>query len=299
MLSNKKTPWLNVFPLLAVLILFFFIPQIQAQPPSSSLIKRSSSSAAKHTPKVQKRPVYPWNSQWKNVHYKAPTVWERLASWLFVFFSSFFWAWVLFAVIALPYLSVWLSRRRKLQHFRRARTAELANPLNADARFQLGNLYLKHKGYRRALPFLQEAYEIQKKSKKKYLDPRVLDALGETLLALGKHNEAIALYEQSLVLGKTGGQGETFLQLGLAFWEINEKEKAKTALEKACRSNRSLAEPVFRLAILYFYQGKSEKGQALIDEFVIDKNQLPHFIRKRNRLWVWRMQLYPWSRWMF
>jgi Tfp pilus assembly protein PilF len=220
--------------------------------------------------------------------------WDYLWAYIAIGFAYSLWFWLILLIFVVPYISMWLTRKNELRGFYRARMAELANPLDAGARYQLGNLYLKHKRYRKALPMLEEAYQIQKKSD--HLDPRLLEALGNTYLELGKHQQAREHYFESLKRDESGGMGEVFLQLGRAYQECKDNEQAREWLEKACEANRSLAESVFRLAVLNYYENKIELAQHQIREFLVDANQLPRLIRNRNRRWVRWMRLYPWSR---
>ncbi len=273
--------------------------------PKSSLkrpVSRAANTSPKHLTPQQLRQQQ-WQEELRRQQWRQRYYQPRKRHWYDFLFGIFWWLlysiwfWVILAVFGLPYLSVWLNKRRKLKNFIRARMAELANPIDAGARFQLGSMLLKQKKYRRALPYLEEAHQIQKKQN--FLDPRLLDALADTLLARNEQDRAIALYKESLTLDSTGGQGEVFLQLGRAYQEKKEFETAESWLQKACQANRSLAEPVYRLSLHLHNQDKIEESRHLRNDFLKDAHTLPAFIRKRNRKWVMMMRVFQLSRWFF
>ncbi|TNE48099.1 MAG: tetratricopeptide repeat protein [Deltaproteobacteria bacterium] len=267
------------------------VPQRQRTVPPAPSTAQAKPAQRKNTYNTQE-----WQQQLRYQQYRP-----RRRGWFDVLIGVFYWLlysiwfWILLAVFVLPYISVWLAQRRKLKNFTRARMAELANPIDAGARFQLGSMLLKQRRYRRALPYLQEAHNIQREQK--CLDPRVLDALGNVKLALGKRDEAIELLKESLTLDKTGNQGEVFLQLGRAYQEKKEHKTAEEWLEKACEANRSLAEPVYRMALHLNKTERGDEARKMIKEFLIDAHALPAFIRKRNRFWVFLMRIFPLGHW--
>jgi len=207
--------------------------------------------------------------------------------------------WLLIVIVAfgLPYLAVWLNGMTKTRRFVRARMSELANPHDASARFQLGQLHLKYRRYRRAQPYLEEALALQEKGD--CVDPRLLHALGDVLLGRRQWAQAIAMYERSLDLEPGGGQGDVFLRLGTAHRQLGNTDEAAAWLDKACDANRSLAEPIFRRACIHARQGHPDKANQLLDDFLPDANKLPAFIRRTNRRWILLMYLFPITRWMF
>lgn len=275
------------------------IAQAQTTPaPQQRRAVPPTAPTAKAKP-IQRKQTYNTQEWQRQLRYQRYRPYQR--SWYDVIVSIFYWFlysiwfWVLLAVFSLPYVSVWLNRRAKLRRFVRARVAELANPIDAGARFQLGSMLLKQRRYRRALPYLQEAHRIQQEQD--CLDPRVLDALGAVLLATGKRDESIALFQESLELDKSGNQGEVFLHLGRAYQEKKEHKIAEEWLEKACEANRSLAEPVYRMAVHLNNTERGDEARKLIKEFLIDAHALPAFIRKRNRFWVLLMRIFPLGNW--
>lgn len=271
---------------------------VHAQPKNNSTSAKNNATSAKNN--ATSKETQKWKRQWKRQMWQSYQYQPRQLRWydylvsIFYWFLYSIWFWVLLIAFGLPYVSVKLKKRRKLKRFMLARMAELANPIDASARFQLGSMLLQQKKYRRALPYLQEAHKIQKEQN--FLDPRLLDALADTLLALGKQDQAIELYEKSLTLDKTGGQGEVFLQIGRAYQEKKELATAEEWLQRACEANRSLAEPVFRLALLLHKQEKVKESQGLRSDFTKDAHALPTAIRKRNAWWVFLMQVFPLSR---
>lgn len=263
----------------------------RAESPSPPPSDRQTTPSRMTTDDEWKPPVHPQEYTHYTRRTSSTSILIRLLYWLL--YSL--WFWVILAILVVPSISVWLSRRQRMQRFLRARMAELANPIDAGARFQLGHMLLKQRRYKRALGYLREAHRIQ--TEQGCLDPRLLDALADTLLALGERDKAISLYKQSLSMDATGGQGDVFVQLGRAYQEKKELQTAESWLMKACEANRSLAEPVYRLALHLHHQNKKDQARQLVDEFLVDAHALPNFIRRRNRRWVWLMRIFPLGQW--
>lgn len=217
-------------------------------------------------------------------------------SWGWHSFSWIFtnaWFWILLIVFVGPYVLVLLSRRRANNRFIEAREFELSNPLDSIARFQLGRFFLDRGRFRRAHPYLLEAHNIQKE--RKDFDPRLLEALAAAELHLGNPTRSIELLDDALAIDETGGQDETFLLLGIAHQRLAHPEDAIEYYKQASLANASLAEPVFRLAVLHHKGGKSDEARRLLDEFLKDAHRLPPYIRRKNRRWVWYMRTFPLS----
>jgi tetratricopeptide (TPR) repeat protein len=83
-----------------------------------------------------------------------PWLWYLLGNWYFwPFIGGFIYA------LAWPFIKairLWQAKRR----FIRAQGARLQNPQNADARFQLANIYAEGGSWRRALEYAEEAVRV-------------------------------------------------------------------------------------------------------------------------------------------
>lgn len=228
--------------------------------------------------KVQQRPGMLWQ------------VWNTITAILF-----YPWVLLFLAIFAFTYISTRLRALGQTRSFIRARQAELNNPLDDNARFQLADRYYKQRRYRRALRYLEEAYEIQKKTD---FDPQLLLLYGNILIRQRRAREALPLLEKALDIDPSGCQGDVFLALGRAHRHQDAPEQASTWLRKAMRANGSLAEPVARLAFLLQEQGQGDEAKALVKDFLSDASRLPKYIRKRNRWWVWMLRGYPLTGWL-
>jgi|GEM_PF-2940154 len=275
--------------------------QTSAKGPSQTRSKRvTRRSTATKTPKAAPVPSRKTRGTDSEIPYVPPIVYERPPFWKRLLYRIFsFWPWLLILALffGLPFLTIRTNNWRRRRTFMQARRADLANPLDASARHQLAEHYIKNRRYRVAQRYMEEAIEIQKKTG--HFDPRMLATLGDILRKRGLHEKAIEHYKHSLELEEGGGQGEVFIALGAIYQKQDKPEEAQQWLEKAIRANSSRAEPVYRLAILYEKQEKTEESQKLIKEFLKDAHALPRFIKKLNRVWVLRMHTHPLSYWLF
>ena len=212
--------------------------------------------------------------------------------WFSSFFLTHLWFFVLLAAFGLPYAVVRFARWQQYQRFYNARHTELANPLNAQARYQMGSLFLKQHRYRKAQSYLEEAYRIQQS--RPPVNPRLLEDLARAYFALDRGEEALALLKESLLLDPQGNQGEVFLLLAALFRAKGESIRERESLQEANNRNTSLAEPLFHLAALDAQEGRLVDAKARLESFLREASHLPAFLRKRNRLWVLKMRLALW-----
>jgi tetratricopeptide (TPR) repeat protein len=212
--------------------------------------------------------------------------------WFSSFLLTHLWFFVLLAAFGLPYAAVRLARWQQYRRFYNARYTELANPLDAQARYQMGHLFLRQRRYRKALPYLEEAYRLQQS--RPPLNPRLLDDLARAYFALGRQEEALSLLKESLSLDPQGNQGEAFLLLAALFRAKGDLARERDCLLEAHKHNTSLAEPIFHLAALDAQEGRREEAKRRLDGFLREASHLPAFVRKRNRLWALKMRIALW-----
>jgi tetratricopeptide (TPR) repeat protein len=208
----------------------------------------------------------------------------------------YLWAGVLAIAFGGPFVAVWWRRRKKRQVFIQARLAEMANPHDATARLQLGQLYLKHRKWAKAQIHLEDGLAVQRE--KESVDPRMLDALAQVYTHQKRYHDALALLEESLELDATGNQGEVPGWIGVVYQKMGDAANAQTWLERACAANTSRAEPVFRLACHLRNNGKPDEARQVIARFLPEAHLLPRFIRQQNRWWVHKMRFFPLTAWM-
>src|SRR6185436_1037615 len=133
-------------------------------------------------------------------------------TWLFYLLGNwYFWPFygaILYAM-AWPFIRavrLWQAKRR----FIRAQGAKLENPQNADARFQLANIYAEGGSWSRALEYAQQAVKVAEENPlfEGQVPYHFLRLLGDALLFKGRHDEAIAAYQRALGAKSDLGHGE-------------------------------------------------------------------------------------------
>lgn len=133
------------------------------------------------------------------------------------------------------------------------------HPNFAEAYFRLG-FYAKDKGNdEEALGFLQKAFELAPEF------PGVRVHLGETLMNLGKMEEALAVLEVEPAAGKASPN--RFLALGHAYLQTQQPDKAKEAFGKAVELDPSLTHAYYGLARACTLLGEAEEARRHMDDF--------------------------------
>lgn len=209
----------------------------------------------------------------------------------FLFFS--FWGWIILLLIFVPLVQKRLRTWERHRRFYRARQAELANPHNADARFQLGVIHYDGRQLRRALRYFREAVEIGEAHGSE-VDPLLYRYLGHTLRRLGHHREALVAYEAGLEEAPESGRGEAETGVALAHQRLGDVEAAERWYRRAATANQSLLEPRLRLAALLLRQGRGPEAGATIED--ARSIRLPPFMRRQQRRWRLALLLWPLTR---
>src|SRR5688572_14744077 len=185
-------------------------------------------------------------------------------------YNWFFW-WVVVIVVvvaATPLVHrvrLWQARRRFID----SQGAKLLNPQNADARFQLANLYAEGRSWRRALEHAADAVRVAEdnplyEGKVPY---HFLRLLGDALYHRGRLDEAAAAYGRALEAKADLGHGDALFGLGRACLGKGELEKAVDAFRRAIRENGSNLEAYFRLAQASALLGREADVEAARREF--------------------------------
>jgi tetratricopeptide (TPR) repeat protein len=176
--------------------------------------------------------------------------------------------------------------------FRRDREAELANPANADARYQLALIWAEGGRPRKAEPLLAEAIRLTHDNPAYDGVPhRYLRLQGDVLLALGRPAEAAEAYLASLKRPSELGYGDSYFGLGRAFQMQGRAEEALGWFQQAHRENGSRLETYFRMAQLAGALGRAGEERAAIDEFHATVRHLPRDTRERRLYWRIRFAL--------
>lgn len=122
--------------------------------------------------------------------------------------------------------------------------AATLEPNNLDTRVNLGVVQLKQGRHKEAIEALEKAVKLGSNN------ATVFGSLGSAYYAIGDYQKAIHYYTRALqtpVGANTGvlsgldsvGQPQLYIQLGLAYWKLNDSANAAANFERACRLDPS------------------------------------------------------------
>lgn len=204
-----------------------------------------------------------------------------------------FW-WVAF--VAISVLSYPLVRGFRLRQsrgrFMESQSARLANPQNADVRFQLAHLHAEGGSWRRAEEHARDAVRVARENPlfEGQVPYHYLLLFGQALYHRARYGEAVEAFERALEAKAERGHGDARFGLGKALFRKGEAAKAVDAYRQALDENQSVLEVYFRLAQAAAVLGKEEEVEGVRAEFRRVAATLPRFAgRQRFR---WRMAFY-------
>lgn len=214
--------------------------------------------------------------------------------------GNFYFWWIAFLAIStfsypvLRRLRLWQSKRR----FMEAQSARLANPQNADVRFQLANLYAEGGSWRRAEEHAREAVRVALENPlfEGQVPYHYLLLLGQALLRRGRPAEAADAFRKALGAKAERGHGDAHFGLGLALYRTGDAEKAVEAYRKALEENQSVLEVYFRLAQAAARLGREAEAESARAEFRRVAATLPRFAGRRRLRWRLAFFLFPITR---
>ena len=223
-----------------------------------------------------------------------------LPGWLFYLLGNwYFWpvyGAILYAV-ASPFiraLRLWQAKRR----FIRSQGAKLENPQNADARFQLANIYAEGGSWARALEYARDAVKVAEENP--LYEGRVpyhfLRLLGDAQLKKGRLDDAVASYRRALGVKSDFGHGEARFGLGKALYRKRELAAAFETLNQAIEDNASNLEGYFRLAQAATDLGRPDHAEKVKQEFRRVAASLPSFAGRHRLRWRVAFLLFPMTR---
>ena len=198
-----------------------------------------------------------------------------------------FWGWLIILFILVPLYKDKIGYVNRRRSFLRSQQSALMNPRDANARYQLGLIYLKGKKYKGAERYFNESVDIDN------TNPEYYFVLGKTLQYRKKFQDAIEAYLQALSLDKHKGYGDIQLGLGNCYFGLKKLSDARVWFEKAIESNTSLAESYFKLALTCEKLGDRNKIKSLLQECKSVSSHSPAFLKSRNRKWGYYASIYP------
>lgn len=204
------------------------------------------------------------------------------------FFFGSFWGLLIIAYFAFPWVRDRLWGWRRSRSFLSSQHSALVNPVDADARFQLGNIYLKGRNYHKAIQYLQECLDIFAQYPNVPKDPHVYAALGHALRKAKRWEAALKIYEEGLALDPKLDYGDVHLGIGNCHRLKGNPAQARDWFEKTLKANESLAEAAYRLAVIADREGNREVREKYLSECLDIVHTSPNYIKKKNRSWGWR-----------
>jgi tetratricopeptide (TPR) repeat protein len=211
---------------------------------------------------------------------------------LLSFFFGSFWGLLIIAYFAFPWVRDRLWGWSRSRSFLASQHSALVNPVDADARFQLGNIYLRGRNYRKAIQYLQECLGIFAQYSNVPKDPHVYAALGHALRKAKRWDEALKIYEEGLALDSKLDYGDIHLGIANCRRLKGDQSKAKEWFEKTLKANESLAEAAYRLAVIAGREGDREAREKYLAECLDIVHTSPNYIKKKNRTWGWRARFF-------
>jgi len=223
-------------------------------------------------------------------------------TWLLYLLSNwYFWPFIggfLYA-IAWPFIKrvkLWQAKRR----FIRNQGAKLQNPQNADARFQLANIYAEGGSWSRALDYAREAVKVAEENPlyEGQVPYHFLRLLGDAHFRKDHLDDAVAAYGRALSAKSDLGHGDALFGLGKALYRKGELAKAFETLNQAIEDNGSNLEGYFRLAQAATDLGRPDHADKVKREFWRVAALLPSFAGRNRMRWRLAFLLFPITRYL-
>jgi len=201
------------------------------------------------------------------------------------------------SAIASPFIRMfrlWQAKSR----FIRSQGAKLENPQNADARFQLANIYAAGGGYRQALQYAQAAVKVAEENPlyEGQVPYHMMRLLGEMYYRRGCYQESIESYRRALSVKSDLGYGDARFGMGRSLYRKGELEKAFDVLNRSIEDNASNLEGYFRLAVVSTDLGRLKEADQVKQEFWKVAAQLPAFAGKHRMRWRLAFIFFPLTR---
>lgn len=217
--------------------------------------------------------------------------------WLLYLLGNWYF-WPLYIAVLYWVASPFVRRVRTWQQktrFIRSQGAKLENPQNADARFQLANIYAEGGSWRKALEYAEDAVKVAGENPlyEGQVPYHMSRLLGDAYYHRGRYDEAVAAYGRALTAKSDLGYGDARFGLGRALYRKGDLEQAFDTLNRSIEDNGSNLEGYFRLAQAASALGRFKEAEQVKREFGRVAALLPGFAGKRRLRWRLAFLLFP------
>lgn len=179
----------------------------------------------------------------------------------------------------------------------REHEAQLANPQDAEARYQLAALYAEGRRLGRAEFYITEAVRLAAGSPLYDGVPyRFLRLYGDILRRRGRHDEAIRAYTTALDRASEMGYEEAHVGLGRSLLKLGRPQEALDGFRRAQEANGSRLETYFRVAQACAALGDDDGVREAEDEFKRTLEELPRDSRQSPTKWRLAFAAFPMAR---
>lgn len=114
--------------------------------------------------------------------------------------------------------------------------------------------------------------------------------LAQTWQMQGRYADAVPLLDELVKSAPDAYLGRAMLQLGRSLDESGQKERAEQVLRQVLE-RRTVIEAQVRLARLLLARGEKDEAQRILNEVKIDARNLPRYLRREHRSWIWTTYL--------
>jgi len=184
-----------------------------------------------------------------------------LLPWLWSPFALF-WIVILFGAFIRSEVGGFGNAFRRRQDFKRFLHNATINPLDADARVQLGLIYKQRRQDALALDYFQQAYEI---------DPEEIDAnyeLGRVARARGELQQALDHFAVVVEQNDKHSVSEIWREIGATYLEAGMPAEARDAVEKFVERRSFDPEGLYYLGKAFKALGEDEKAREKFAEAI-------------------------------
>jgi len=153
---------------------------------------------------------------------------------------------------------------------------------------KLGVLLLTQRRYRKALPYLEQAYDGEPES------TEWAYRLGVARLRSGDHDGAVEALERAIATNEEYAYGQVRMRLAETLAKRGDHEQALACLERFELNHGPNPESAFRRGSSLRALGRKPDARAAFEEVARLASQLARFQRKGAAVWVARAQ---WAKW--